>query len=150
MFKNSPSICYIFFAIDNVIVTSVNTIDIVLNIALIKKNDNTGTVRTMRCGPLPNASNNSTCVVIFYQHFQSTKTPVFARKHLSNCFAPYFLFSHKDLIKYLSSVHPHLIFGSLGQHLHTIETAASIPMKFCTVIKPPNTLRGLSKLAHDK
>jgi len=25
MFKNSPSICYIFFAIDDVIVTSVNT-----------------------------------------------------------------------------------------------------------------------------
>ena len=66
MFKNSPSICYIFFAIDNVIVTSVNTIDIVLNIALIKKNDNTGTVRTMRCGPLPNASNNSTCVVNYF------------------------------------------------------------------------------------
>jgi len=25
MFKNSPSVCYIFFAIDGVIVTSINT-----------------------------------------------------------------------------------------------------------------------------
>ena len=47
MLKNSPSICYIFFAVDDVIVTSVNT-------------------QTSMMG--------------------------------------YFLFSHKDLIKYLSSV----------------------------------------------
>jgi len=31
---------------------------------------------------------------------QSTKTPVFVRKHLNNRFAPYFLSSRKDLIKY--------------------------------------------------
>jgi len=30
--------------------------------------------------------------LVFYQRFQSTKTPVFVRKHLSNCFAPHFLF----------------------------------------------------------
>jgi len=29
MFKNSPSICYIFFAIDDAIVTSVNTYTLV-------------------------------------------------------------------------------------------------------------------------
>ena len=32
MFKNSPSICYIFFAIDDVIVTSVNTYTSVIGI----------------------------------------------------------------------------------------------------------------------
>ena len=44
------------------------------------------------------------CCQFFDQRFQSTKTPVFVSKHLSNLFAPYFLFSGKDLIKYLSSV----------------------------------------------
>jgi len=44
------------------------------------------------------------CQFFSDQHFQSTKTPVFVRKHLSNRFAPYFLFSGKDMIKYLSSV----------------------------------------------
>ena len=51
---------------------------------LIKIIDNTtGTVRTMRGRPLPNTSNNSTCVVNFCsdQRFQSTKTPVFVGKH---------------------------------------------------------------------
>jgi len=43
-------------------------------------------------------------VVNFLSGFQSIKTPVFVRKHLSNRFAPYFLFSGKELIKYLSSV----------------------------------------------
>jgi len=58
--------------------------------------DNTGTVQTVRGHPLPNMSNNSTCVVnLLDQRFQSTKTPVFARKHSSNRFAPYFLFSGK-------------------------------------------------------
>jgi len=42
--------------------------------------------------------------IIFHQRLQSIKTPVFARKHLSNRFAPYFLFSGKDLIKYLPSM----------------------------------------------
>jgi len=44
------------------------------------------------------------CCHFFHQRFQSTKTPVFVRKHLCNRLAPYFLFSDKDLIKYLSSV----------------------------------------------
>ena len=44
------------------------------------------------------------CCQFFNQHFQSTKSPVFDREHLSNGFAPYFLFSGKDLIKYLSLV----------------------------------------------
>ena len=67
------------------------------------KIDNTGTVQTMQDRPLPSRSNNSTCVVSFFdQRFQSTKTPVFVRKHLSNHrFAADFLFSGKDLIKYL-------------------------------------------------
>jgi len=34
--------------------------------------------------------------IVFYQRFQSTKTPVFVSKHLSDRFAPYFLFSRKD------------------------------------------------------
>jgi len=142
MFKNSPSICYIFFATDDVIVTSVNTYMSMMGIstehkyliksqrenkqygakrlfklfptinwsldglkALIKKTDNTGSVWTMRGRPLPNMANNSTSIVNFSdQRFQSTKTPVFVSKHLSNGFSPYFLFSGKDLIKYLSSV----------------------------------------------
>jgi len=33
MFKNSPSICYIFFAIDDLIVTSVNTYTSVMGIS---------------------------------------------------------------------------------------------------------------------
>jgi len=33
MFKNSPSICYTFFAIDDVIVTSVNTYTSVMGIS---------------------------------------------------------------------------------------------------------------------
>jgi len=58
----------------------------------------------MQGQPLPSTSNNSTCVVKFFFHqpFQSTKAPVFAIKHLSNRFPPYFLFSGKDMIKYLS------------------------------------------------
>ena len=63
------------------------------------------TYMPMRDRPLPNTSNMSTCVVnFFYQRFQSNKTTVFVRKHLSNRFAPYFFISGKDLIKYLSSV----------------------------------------------
>ena len=59
---------------------------------------------TVQGRPLPNTSNNSTCVVNFFdQRFQSTKSPVFVNI-LSNCFAPYFLFSRKRFIKYLSSV----------------------------------------------
>jgi len=56
--------------------------------ALIEKL--TGTVWTVQGQPLPNTSNNSTCVVnFFHQRFQSTKTPVFVRKHFSNRFAPH-------------------------------------------------------------
>ena len=44
------------------------------------------------------------CFQFFDQRFQSTKTPVFVRKHLSNRFAPYSLLSRRDLIKCLSSV----------------------------------------------
>jgi len=75
MFENSPYICYIFFAIEDVIVTSVNTYASVMGIstegkyratwsnlcekALIKKIDNTDNVRTVRGWPLANTSNNS-------------------------------------------------------------------------------------------
>ena len=37
MFKNSPSICYIFFAIDDIIVTSVNTYMSVMGISVEDK-----------------------------------------------------------------------------------------------------------------
>ena len=43
---------------------------------LIKKIDNTGTVRIMRGQPLPNTS-KYLCCHFFDQRFQSTKTPVF-------------------------------------------------------------------------
>jgi len=57
-----------------------------------QKNDNTGTVRTMRGRPLPNTLNNSTCVVIFFhQRFQSTKTPVFVRKQFKQSLCSIFL-----------------------------------------------------------
>jgi len=39
--------------------------------------------------------------IFWHERFQSTKTPVFVRKHLSNGFAPYFLFSGKNVIKCL-------------------------------------------------
>jgi len=66
------------------------------------------TVRTVRGLPLPNTLNNSSCVVILFdQRFQSTKTPVFVRNILNNRFASYFLFSHKDLIKYFSAKSHH-------------------------------------------
>jgi len=55
-----------------------------------KKIDNI--VWAMQGQPLPNTSNNSTCVVIFFhQRFQSTKTPVFVRKLSSNRLFSYFL-----------------------------------------------------------
>ena len=71
---------------------------------LLDKIDNTGTVRSVRGRPLPICRKTVPVLSIFYQCFQSTKTLVFVRKHLSNRFAPYFLFSGKDLIKYLYSV----------------------------------------------
>jgi len=37
MFKSSPSICYIFFAIDDVIVTSVNTHTSMMGISIEDK-----------------------------------------------------------------------------------------------------------------
>jgi len=37
MFKNSPSICYIFFAIDDVMVTSVNTYMSMMGISTVDK-----------------------------------------------------------------------------------------------------------------
>jgi len=66
---------------------------------------NTDTVRTMRGRPLPNTSNNSTCVFNFFdQHFQSTKTPVFVRQQLNNRFAPYLLFSRNQVLIPLTDV----------------------------------------------
>jgi len=37
MFKNSPSVCYIFFAIDDVIVTSVNSYTSMMGISTVDK-----------------------------------------------------------------------------------------------------------------
>ena len=37
MFKNSPSTCYIFFAIDDVTVTSVNTCTSMMGISTVEK-----------------------------------------------------------------------------------------------------------------
>jgi len=44
------------------------------------------------------------CCQFFDQCFQSTKTPVFVRKHFKEPLRCIFLISGKDLIKYLSSV----------------------------------------------
>jgi len=43
----------------------------------------------------------------FDQRFQSTKAPVSVRNILSNCFAPYFLFSRRDPIKYFGAKSHH-------------------------------------------
>jgi len=142
MFKSSSSISYIFFALDDVIVMSVNTYTPVMGIStevkylnrslwenkkygakwllklfpnknwsldglkvLIKEIDKTGTVRTVRCRPLPNTSSNSTCVVnFFYQRFQSAKAQVFIRKHLRKSLYSIFHIFWQRLMKYLSSV----------------------------------------------
>ena len=140
MFKNSPSICYIFFAVDDVIVTSVNTCMSMMGISTedkymiksLRENKNmeqsdclncflTKTEVLMNwkrwskqlttqvlCGqcevdhyPL---RRTAVCCQFFLSALSATKTPVFVMKLLSNHFAPYFLFSGKDLIKYLSSV----------------------------------------------
>ena len=57
------------------------------------KNDNTGTVRTVRGRPLPKTSNNNTCAVIFL-----ISPPTFqflSGNILSNRFAPYLIFSQR-------------------------------------------------------
>jgi len=55
MFKNSPSTCYTFFAIDDVIVTSVNTYTSMMGISiedyLIKSLPEN---KKLECGPMPN------------------------------------------------------------------------------------------------
>jgi len=141
MFKNSPSICCIFFAIDDVTVTSVNTHTSLMGISIkdkyliksLRENKNmeqsdcadcfltqtevlmdwkrwskkfTTQVLWRQCkvNHYPICQTTVPVLSIFCQLFQSTKTPVFVRKHLCNRFAPYFLFSGKDLIKYLSLV----------------------------------------------
>jgi len=63
---------------------------------LIKKIDNTGTMRTVRGRPLPNMSNNSrpTCVVNFFiSTFSATRLQFLLGNIVSNRLAPYFLFS---------------------------------------------------------
>jgi len=57
MFKNSRSICYIFFAIDDVIVTSVNTCTSVMGISTeekyliksVRENKTCGAKRLLKC-----------------------------------------------------------------------------------------------------
>jgi len=74
---------------------------------LMKKIDNTATVWTVRGRPLPNMSNNCrpTCVVNFLiSTFSPPRLQFLLANILSNHFAPYFLFSGKDLVKYLPSV----------------------------------------------
>jgi len=74
---------------------------------LIKNIDNTGrpTVRTVRGRPLPNTSSNRICVVnLLISAFNPPRLQCLLVNILSNGFAPYFLFSRTDLIKYLSSV----------------------------------------------
>jgi len=59
MFKNSPSICYIFFAIDDVIVMSVNTYTSMMGISTedkyliesLKENTKHGAKRLLRKFP---------------------------------------------------------------------------------------------------
>jgi len=73
--------------------------------ALIEQIDNTGTVWTTKVNHYPlHQTAVPVLSIIFHQRFQSIKTPVFVRKHFRNCYAPYFLFSGKYLIKYLSLV----------------------------------------------
>jgi len=67
----------------------------------LTKNDNTGTVRTVRGRPVPNVSNNSTYVVSFLiSAFSPPRLQFLLGNILSNRFAPYFLLSRKDFIKY--------------------------------------------------
>jgi len=62
MFKNSPSICYIFFAIDDLIVTSVNTYTSVIGISTedkyliisLQKNKKYGAKRLLKLFPNKN------------------------------------------------------------------------------------------------
>jgi len=57
MFKNSPSICYTFFAIDDVIVTSVNTYTSIMGISTedkyliksLRENQKYGAKRLLKC-----------------------------------------------------------------------------------------------------
>ena len=57
MFKNSPSICYIFFATDDVIVTSVNTCTSMMGISIegkyliksLPENKKYGAKRLLKC-----------------------------------------------------------------------------------------------------
>jgi len=70
-----------------------------------------------------NTLNNSSCVVILFdQRFQSTKTPVFVRNILNNRFASYFLFSHKDLIKYFSAKSHHWLISINWRHSYIINS----------------------------
>jgi len=73
--------------------------------ALIKKIDNTDNVRTVLGRPLANTSNNSTYVVDFLINaFSPPRLQFLLGNVLRNRFPPYFLFSRKDLTKYLPSV----------------------------------------------
>jgi len=64
MFKNSPSICYIFFAIDEVIVTSVNTYMSMMGISFedkyliksLRENKKYGAKRLLKLFPTKNWS----------------------------------------------------------------------------------------------
>jgi len=63
--------------------------------------EDTGTVRTVRGRPLPNTSNNSTCVVNFLiSDLSPPRLQFLLRNILSNRCAP-FLIYRKDLIKVL-------------------------------------------------
>jgi len=143
MLKNSPSICYIIFAIDDVIVTSVNTYTSMMGINtedkyLIKslpENKKYGAKRLLKAFPNKNWSLGglkalikrlTTQVLLFdvlgsgrprivrtvpvvlsiilISTFSPPRLRFLLGNILSNRFAPYFLFSRKDLIKYLSSV----------------------------------------------
>jgi len=46
----------------------------------------------------------TTVVIFFISAFSPPRLPFLLANILSNRFAPYILFSHKDFIKYLSSV----------------------------------------------
>jgi len=141
MFKTSWPICYIFFAIDDVTVTSVNTCMSMMGIStkgkyLIKslaENKKYGTKRLLKCfltktGVLVDwkrwsknwkhryycstywvavnlaLSAQYLCCHFFWSALSVNQDLLLLGNSLSNHFVPYFLFSPKDLIKYLSSV----------------------------------------------
>jgi len=142
MFKNSPSICYIFFAVDDVMVMSVNTYTSIMGISTVDKylikclpeNKKYGAKWLLKCfltktGVLVDWKRWSLkklmtryCCLTYWvvvdlalsaqylrchfliSAFSPSRLPFLLGNSLSNRFAPYFLFSRKDLMKYLSSV----------------------------------------------